>query len=129
MAQHSWQLKHPRALDKAWTWPREVPAGVVFDPLSTVSATYGVASKTQFRGGQGPWSSQPAIFVIDQGGVIRHARSRRNKDIREDEFFPVLDGLDAQRRLIVALRETGQAALGPLGPRSKVAIPALARAL
>jgi hypothetical protein len=135
MAQHPFQLKRPRTVDKKWAWPREIPTGVVFDPVSTVSATYGVAFQTQFRGGQGPWSSRPAIFVIDQGGVLRYTDSRPDQDLREGQFFPILDDLEEQRRLITALRgqealrEAVRIALAPLGPGSKSAIPALTRAL
>src|SRR5262249_46489810 len=106
-----------------------------FDPVSTVSATYGVAFQTQFREEQGPWSSRPAIFVIDQGGVLRYTDSRPDQDLRENEFFPILDDLGEQRRLITALRgrealrEAVRIALAPLGARSKSAIPALTRAL
>jgi hypothetical protein len=135
MAQHPFQLKRPKKLEKFRDWPSEVPAEVVFDPVSTVSATYGVAFQTRFRGVQCAWSSRPAIFVIDQGGVLRYTNSRPNQDIREQHFFPVLDELEEQRRLITALRdqearrEAVRIALAPLGPRSKAAIPALARAL
>jgi peroxiredoxin len=135
MAQHPFQLKHPGTVDKEWAWPREIPAGVVFDPVSTVSATYGVAFQTQFREQQGPWSSRPAIFVIDPDGVLRYADSRPEQDLHEGQFFPVLDDLEEQRRLITALRgqealrEAARVALAPLGPGSKSAVPALARAL
>src|SRR5215471_17269878 len=100
MAQHPFQLKRPRTVDKEWGWPHELPEGVVFDPVSTVSATYGLAFQTQFREGQGPWSSQPAIFVIDQGGVVRYTDSRTDQDLHEEHFFPILDEIDEQRRLI-----------------------------
>jgi HEAT repeat protein len=135
MAQHPFQLKHPGTIDKGWEWPSEVPAAVLFDPVSTVSATYGVAFQTQFRDGSGAWSSQPSVFVIDPDGVIRHAQSRPNQDIRERDFFPVLDDLTEQRRLIAALqsdpalREASRLALAPPSPRSKTAIPVLGRAL
>ena len=65
MAQEPFQLKRPKEGASSFSWPREIPAMVLFDPLSTVSATYGVAFQTQFRGGQGPWSSKPAIFDGD----------------------------------------------------------------
>src|SRR5262245_24653306 len=107
MAQHAFQLKRPKTLNHPWAWPSEVPKAVLFDPVSTVSATYGVAFQTQFRGG--PWSSRPAIFVIDPDGVLRHAESHTDQDIREGGFFPILDELEEQRRLITALR--GQEAL------------------
>src|SRR5262245_51148042 len=128
MSQHAFQLKKPKNIQRAWKWPREVPDAVVFDPASTVSATYGVAFPTQFRGGKGPWSSRPTIFVIDKGGVLRYTDSRRDQDIREPGIFPILDDLEEQRRLITGLRsqkvyrEAGQIALAPLGPRSKAAI-------
>jgi hypothetical protein len=140
MAQQPFQLKQPKTLDRRWTWPGVIPPEVVFDPVSTVSATYGVALQTQFRAGQCAWSSRPAIFVIDQNGVLRYSDGRysdgrRDQDIREAEFFPILDELDEQRRLITALgtqekrREAVRIALAPLNPRSKAAIPALSRAL
>jgi HEAT repeat protein len=135
MAQHAFQLKQPKTLDKAWAWPGEVPAAVLFDPVSTVSATYGVAFQTQFRGGNGPWSSRPTIFVIDPDGVLRYAEGHKDQDIRERGFFPVLDDLEEQRRLITALgsqearREAVRIALAPLGPESKTAVPTLTRAL
>jgi HEAT repeat protein len=135
MAQHPFQLKRPRKVDKEWGWLQELPAGVVFDPLSVVSATYGVAFQTQFREEQGPWSSRPAIFVIDPSGVLRYADSWLDEDPREEHFFPVLDDVEEQRRLITALRgqeklrEAVRIALAPLGPRSKSASPALTEAL
>jgi peroxiredoxin len=49
----------------------DVDVPVLVDPVAAVSATYGVAFQTQFRDEQGPWSSRPAIFVIDPGGVLR----------------------------------------------------------
>jgi hypothetical protein len=135
MAQHPFQLKRPETVDKKWAWPREIPAGVVFDPVSTVSATYGVAFQTQFRRGEGPWSSRPAVFVIDRAGVLRYTDSWPEEDLREEKFFPVLDDLEEQRRLIEALRgrealrEAAGVALAPLDARSQSAVPVLARAL
>jgi HEAT repeat protein len=135
MAQHPFQLKRPRAVHKDWCWPKEIPAGVVFDPVSTVSATYGVAFQTRFRREQGPWSGRPAIFVIDPGGVLRYTDSQPELDLREVDFFPVLDDLEKQRRLITdlggqeGLGEAARIALAPLGAGSKSAIPALVRAL
>src|SRR5262245_57503050 len=134
VAQHPFQLKRPRVLEKSLSWPAEVPPAVLFDPLSTVSATYGVAFQTRFRGG--PWSSRPAIFVIDQGGVIRHAGSRPDEDIREEGIFPVLDDLEEQRRLITGLTSKGQergeaarVALAPFGPRTGTVVSTLVKAL
>ena len=104
MAQHPFQLQRPKTVDKEWGWPDEIPTGVVFDPVSTASAAYGVAFQTQVREGQGPWSSRPAIFVIDADGVLRYTDSRPDQDLHEVDFFPILDDLDEQRRLITALR-------------------------
>src|SRR5262249_25066171 len=135
MAQHPFQLKRPRTVDKEWGWPKEIPEGVVFDPVSIVSATYGVAFQTRFREDQGPWSNRPAIFVIDATGVLRYRDSQPDQDLHEEKFFPILDDLEEQRRLITALRhkesllEAGRIALAPLDARSKSAIPVLARAL
>jgi peroxiredoxin len=98
MAQHPFQLKQPKTVDKKWAWPETIPKEVLFDPLSTVSATYGVAFQTQFRDGDGPWSSRPAIFVIDRDGVLRHTDSRPDQDIREKEIFPILDKLEKAER-------------------------------
>ncbi|HKB35639.1 MAG TPA: HEAT repeat domain-containing protein, partial [Gemmataceae bacterium] len=104
-------------------------------PVSTVSATYGVAFRTQFREQQGPWSSRPALFVIDQDGVLRSTDSRPDEDLHEKRFFPILDDLEEQGRLIAglrgqeALRGAVRIALAPLGPGSQSAIPALTRAL
>ena len=95
IAQQPFQLKRPPTHQK-WAWPQEVPDSVLFDPVATVSATYGVAFQTQFR--DGPWSSRPAIFVIDRAGVIRHLDSRPNEDLREKEIFAALDKLEEQRR-------------------------------
>jgi hypothetical protein len=103
MAQQPFQLKRPKVLVKinedawaGWTgasgWPDTVPPEVLFDPLSTVSATYGVAFQTQFRDDKNVWSSRPAVFVIDKDGVLRHTESR-GEDIREDGIFPILDKL------------------------------------
>ena len=101
MAQQPFQLKHPKmfvkANEDAWSWPDTIPAEVLFDPLSTVSATYGVAFQTQFRGGKNVWSSRPAIFVIDRDGVLRHVDSRLDEDIREEGIFPIVD--DFQRSI------------------------------
>src|SRR5262245_39923607 len=105
MAQQPFQLKRPRTLEKFNAWPAEIPAAVLFDPVSSVSATYGVAYQTRFRGG--PWSSRPAIFVIDGDGVIRYVGSQPDEDIREDGIFPVLDDLDEQRKLITGLMAKG----------------------
>ena len=63
MAQYPFQLTRPKATGSAdrWNkWPHAIPAEVLFDPLSTASATYGVAFQTQFRGNNNVWSSRPA---------------------------------------------------------------------
>jgi hypothetical protein len=93
LAQEPFQLKRPKKVEKDWEWPEFVPAGVLFDPLSTVSASYGVAFQTKFRDDVNPWTSRPAIFVIDREGVLRHVDSRPNQDIREKGIFPILDKL------------------------------------
>src|SRR5262249_8970276 len=146
MAQQTFQLTRPKVYVKvnedewaSWNgggWPKTVPAEVLFDPLSTVSATYGVAFQTQFRDGKNVWSSRPAIFVIDEGGVLRNVASRPNQDIREEGIFPMVDDLQEQRRLITALEakgdvrgEAARIALAPLGARTKTAVPALVEAL
>ena len=140
LAQQTFQLKRPRKLTRDWAWPGDVPTEVLFDPLSTVSATYGVAFQTQFREGQNAWSSRPAIFVIDRDGVLRYADlryadSRHDQDIREEGIFPALDELEEQRKLITALqkvdslREAARIALAPIGVDTKAAIGPLARAL
>ena len=147
MAQQSFQLKRPKVLVKvnedAWArwldesgWPDAVPGEVLFDPLSTVSATYGVAFQTQFRDDRNVWSSRPAIFVIDPEGVLRNVGSRPDQDIREDVILPVVDDLREQRELIAALSakegargEAARIARAPLGARTKTAIPVLAEAL
>jgi alkyl hydroperoxide reductase subunit AhpC len=98
MAQHTFQLKRPKTVDKKWEWPETIPKEVLFDPLSTVSATYGVAFQTQFRDGNGPWSSRPAIFVIDPNGVLRHVASHPDEDIRENGIFPIVDKLEKAGR-------------------------------
>ena len=109
MAQQPFQLKHPKmfvkANEDAWSWPDTIPAEVLFDPLSTVSATYGVAFQTQFRGGKNVWSSRPAIFVIDRDGVLRHVDSRLDEDIREEGIFPIVD--DFQRSIPKRQRKPG----------------------
>jgi peroxiredoxin len=94
LAQQTFQLKRPKEVDKGWEWPDAIPTEVLFDPLSTVSATYGVAFQTQFREGQNVWSSRPTIFVIDKGGVLRHVDSHLDEDIREKGIFPALDELE-----------------------------------
>ena len=146
MAQQTFQLTRPKVFVKgneeewaSWNnggWPKEVPAAVLFDPLSTVSATYGVAFQTQFRDNKNVWSSRPAIYVIDEGGVIRSMASHRDEDIREDGIFPIVDDLQEQRRLITTLEskegargEAARIALGPIGARTKTALPALTEAL
>jgi hypothetical protein len=135
LAQQTFQLKRPKKCHKEWAWPQEIPTEVLFDPLSTVSATYGVAFQTQFRDGKNVWSSRPTIFVIDRGGVLRHVDSRHDQDIREEGIFPALDELEEQRRLITALqkddarRKAARMALAPIGADTKAAIPPLAKAL
>jgi HEAT repeat protein len=140
MAQPPFQLKRPKEIHRNWAWPEDIPAEVLFDPLSTVSATYGVAFQTQFRESQNVWSSRPAIFVIDPDGVLRHVDRRpvdssHDQDIREDGIFPALDELAEQRLLITALqkddalREPTRTALAPLGADTKAAIVPLAKAL
>ena len=89
MAQQPFQLKRPKST-RLPKWPAEIPPQVVFDPVATVSATYGVALQTRFRGG--PWSSRPAIFVIDKAGVLR-AMETRDSDIREPRIFSLLADL------------------------------------
>jgi hypothetical protein len=135
IAQQPFQLKRPTTVYKEWAWPGEIPEAVVFDPVATVSATYGVAFQTRFRGNQGPLSSRPAIFIVDPEGVLRYADSQP-KDIREDEIFPVLDEFERQRKLISALwtsdatrREAVRMALAPLSAESKTAVPVFAKAL
>jgi HEAT repeat protein len=146
LAQQPFQLTRPKVYVKvnedewaSWNgggWPKAVPAEVLFDPLSTVSATYGVAFQTQFRDGKNVWSSRPAIFVIDPDGVIRQVASRPDQDIREEGIFPLVDDLQVQRQLITALKAQGGArgeaariALAPLGAQTRTAIPALVEAL
>ena len=147
MAQHPFQLKRPKVLVKvnedAWAgwldrsgWPDAVPDEVLFDPLSTVSATYGVAFQTQFRDDRNVWSSRPAIFVIDPEGVLRNVGSRPDRDLGEERIFPIVDDLQEQRRLITALSVNkdprGKAArivLAPVGAQTKSVIPVLAEAL
>lgn len=135
VAQQPFQLKRPVTVDtRALNWPAKIPAAVLFDPLSTVSATYGVAFQTKFRGGL--WSSRPAIFVIDIDGVIRHVGSQPDQDIREKGIFPVLDDLEEQRKLITGLmaldderREAARVALAAVGPHSGKVVPALVKSL
>jgi hypothetical protein len=146
LAQQTFQLTRPKVYVKvnedewaSWNgggWPRQVPAEALFDPLATVSATYGVAFQTQFRDANNVWSSQPAVFVIDEGGVLRHVASQPGQDIREEGIFPIVDDLREQRQLIAALAakedlrgEAARIALASVGPRTKTAIPALAEAL
>jgi hypothetical protein len=135
LAQQTFQLKRPKKLYQDWAWPEDIPTEVLFDPLSTVSATYGVAFQTQFRKGQNAWSSRPTIFVIDRNGVLRYVDGRHEQDIREEGIFPVLDELEEQRRLITALekddalREAARTTLAPIGANTKAAIPPLAKAL
>jgi hypothetical protein len=146
LAQQTFQLTRPKVIVKvnedewaSWnggSWPREVPPQVLFDPLSTVSATYGVAFQTKFRDGKNVWSSRPAIFVIDEDGVLRHVASRPNQDIREEGFFRVVDDLQEQRQLITALlakedarSDAARIALAPIGARTKTAAAALTEAL
>jgi HEAT repeat protein len=135
LAQQPFQLKRPKKCHKEWAWPQEIPTEVLFDPLSTVSATYGVAFQTQFREGQNAWSSRPTIFVIDRDGVLRYVDGRHEQDIREEGIFPALDELEEQRKLITALqkddalRRAARTALAPIGADTKAAIPPLARAL
>ena len=135
LAQQPFQLKRPKKCHKEWAWPQEIPTEVLFDPLSTVSATYGVAFQTQFREGENVWSSRPTIFLIDRDGVLRHVDGRHEQDIREEGIFPALDELEEQRKLITALqkddalREAARTALAPIGADTKAAIPPLAKAL
>jgi HEAT repeat protein len=147
MAQQPFQLKRPKVLVKAnedaWSrwldesgWPDAVPGEVLFDPLSTVSASYGVAFQTQFRDDRNVWSSRPAVFVIDADGVLRQMGSHPDQDIREAGIFPAVDDLHEQRQLIIALEakedpwgEAARIARAPLGARTKTAIPVLAEAL
>lgn len=134
LAQQPFQLKRPKECDKKWAWPDKIPTEVLFDPLSTVSASYGVAFQTQFRD-ENAWSSRPTIFVIDRDGVLRYVDSHIDQDIREEGIFPVLDDLEEQLKLITALqkqeplREAARTALAPIGADTKAAIPPLAKAL
>jgi len=134
LAQQPFQLKRPKECHKDWAWPDKIPTEVLFDPLSTVSATYGVAFQTQFRD-ENAWSSRPTIFVIDRDGVLRYVDSHLDQDIREEGIFPVLDDLEEQLKLITALQkqeplcEAARTALAPVGADTKAAIPPLAKAL
>src|SRR5262249_42778747 len=119
LSQQTFQLKRPKSIDPNWAWPEQIPAEVLFDPLATVSATYGVAFQTRFRDDENVLSSRPTIFVIDRDGVLRYTESRRG-EIREEAFFPILDDLDEQRTLITGmqtkndqLREAVRIALAP----------------
>ena len=146
LAQQTFQLTRPKVIVKvnedewaSWNgggWPRTVPAEVLFDPLSTVSATYGVAFQTQFRDDQNVWSSRPASFVIDADGVLRNVASQPGQDVREEGIFPIVDALHEQRQLITALAakedargKAARVALAPLGAQTKTALPALVEAL
>jgi hypothetical protein len=143
LAQQTFQLKRPKKIYQNWAWPEDIPTEVLFDPLSTVSATYGVAFQTQFREGQNAWSSRPTVFVIDRDGVLRFVDGRHEQDIREtgprsacsEGIFPALDDLEEQRKLVTALqkdnalREAARTALAPIGADTKAAIPPLAKAL
>jgi HEAT repeat protein len=133
-------VKVNEAIWSDWTgesgWPDSVPPSVLFDPLSTVSATYGVALQTKFRDDNNVWSSEPAIFVIDAEGVVRHVESHGGEDIREDRIFPIVDDLHEQRRLITALSANKDArggaariVLARVGARTKTVIPVLIEAL
>jgi peroxiredoxin len=134
LAQQPFQLKRPKECEKRWAWPAEIPTEVLFDPLSTVSATYGVAFQTQFRD-ENAWSSRPTVFVIDRDGVLRYVDSHLDQDIREEGILPALDDIEEQRKLITALqkedalREAARTALAPIGADTKAASPPLARAL
>ena len=70
----------------AFTWrmivKQKLPGPVLADPSGTVSATYGLAFQNQFR--NGPWSSRPAVLVIDRDGLIRYIGSHDDHDIRDD---------------------------------------------
>jgi hypothetical protein len=135
LAQQTFQLKRPKKIYQDWAWPEDIPTEVLFDPLSTVSATYGVAFQTQFRVGANAWSSRPTIFVIDRDGVLRYVDGRFEQDIREERIFPALDDLEEQRKLITGLhkedvlREAARTALAPIGADTKSAIGPLAKAL
>jgi HEAT repeat protein len=138
MAQEPFQMKWPKQPElheQFDNWPPEVHPSVVFDPASTVSATYGVAFQTQFR--EGPWSSRPTSMVIDREGVIRYIGSANaHKDLREEHLFPIIDNLAEERRMIAELGKSNaelqqavQLVLAPQGARTTAAIPALVRAL
>jgi HEAT repeat protein/peroxiredoxin len=136
VAQQPFQLTRPREVEKDWAWPGEVPVPLLFDPVSTVSATYGVAFQTQFRDGEAPWSSRPAAFVIDRDGVIRSVGSRPDEDLSEGEVLQTLSELEEQRGLITALQAKGEerraaarVVLAPLSPRSRAVIPTLVKSL
>jgi HEAT repeat protein len=135
LPQQTFQLKRPKKIYQDWAWPENIPTEVLFDPLSTVSATYGVAFQTQFRVGANVWSSRPTIFVIDRDGILRYVDGRFEQDIREEGIFPALDDLEEQRRLISALqkdetlREAARTAVAPIRADTKTAIPPLAKAL
>lgn len=100
LAQQPFQLKLPPEYAKRVNWPGYVAPEALFDPASTVSASYGVAFQLRFR--LASLSNRPAIFVIDSAGVIRHIASQPQHDIREERIFPIVDQLEKQRPLIVA---------------------------
>lgn len=85
---------------------------VLADPASTASASYGVACQVNWWGDG--WSSRPAVFVLDRGGVLRyeyrsgagrfsfHGRLMDKIHVAEDrptaeELLGILDGLAPAR--------------------------------
>lgn len=99
LAQQPFQLKVSPEYAKRVNWPGYVAPEALFDPASTVSASYGVAFQARFRGAS--LSNRPAIFVIDSAGVIRHIASQKDQDVREARIFSIVDELEKQRSLIV----------------------------
>ncbi len=118
--------------------PPELASSTLFDPASTVSATYGVAFQQPFREGTLPWSARAArsvTLIIDRDGVLRYADDYED---RNPLWTPLqlLDANKEQRRLITSLksiderfREAAELSLLPVGPKTKSAVTVFVEAL
>jgi peroxiredoxin len=106
--------------------PKHLPFTILADPAATVSATYGVA----FQAHEAGWSNREAGYVIDRAGIVRFVDNNAVTAQGGGTHRQALDDLAEERRLIeglkakdAALQQAAAAALGPVGPVTRLAVP------
>lgn len=107
-----------------------MPFPVLTDPVSTVSATYGMAFQEHLWNG---WTTLHSLFVIDRDGVIRLSWTKSDAPV---DLLEVVEDLKQKRALIeslgkrgAALRQASAVVLELAQGDFKAAIPVLVEAL